>query len=56
MARPRTGVTPARPFRVPKDEYDAALAEARRRGESLTAAVRRFLRAYGRGEDPTAPE
>lgn len=56
MARPATGKTPLRPFRVPDEEYDPALAEAKRKGESLTAAVRRFLRLYGAGQDPTRSE
>lgn len=53
MARPATGKTPHRAFRIPPEEWDPAAAEAKRRGETLTAAVRRFLRRYGAGDDPT---
>lgn len=47
--------TPPRSLRVPKTEWDPATAEAERRGEHLTTAVRRFLRLYGKGTDPTQP-
>jgi hypothetical protein len=36
-------------FRIPPDILSAAKAEAARRGETLTAAVVRFLRRYGKG-------
>lgn len=52
MKRPHT---PPRSLRVPKVEWDPAMAEAARRGEYLTDAVRRFLRLYGSGIDPTQP-
>ena len=41
--RPRT---PLRSFRVPDDLWDAAKAEATRRGETVTDALVRFLRDY----------
>lgn len=56
MARPATGKTPLRAFRIPPEEWDPATAEAARRGETLTSAVRRFLRRYGAGDDPTSDQ
>lgn len=46
---PNTPGTPKRTIRVPNDLWDAALDEAHRRGESVTAAIIRFLRDYSRG-------
>ena len=40
--------TPPRSVRVPDDVWAAAKAEAERRGETVTDAVVRFLRRYGR--------
>lgn len=40
--------TPPRTVRVPQDVWDAARAEAERRGESVSDAVNRFLRRYGK--------
>ena len=40
--------TPPRSVRVPDDVWEAAKAEAARRGETVTDAVVRFLRRYGR--------
>ena len=40
--------TPPRSIRVPNDVWAAAKAEAERRGETVTDAVLRFLRRYGR--------
>lgn len=48
-----TYITP-RSVRVPQNEWDAAKDEARRREETVTDAVRRFLREYGRVEHPKA--
>jgi hypothetical protein len=36
-------------FRIPADVLAAAKVEAARRGETLTAAVVRFLKRYGKG-------
>jgi hypothetical protein len=41
--------TPPRSIRVPDDVWEAAKAEAERRGESVTDAILRFLRRYGKG-------
>ena len=38
--------TPLRNIRVPDDLWAEAQAEAQRRGESVTAAVIKFLRRY----------
>ena len=46
MSRP--GPTPLRSVRVPDDVWQAAKAEAERRGETVTDAVVRSLRRYGR--------
>ncbi len=44
----RRGVhTPPRSVRVPDEVWEAAKAEAERRGESVTDAILRFLRRYG---------
>lgn len=47
-AKTGRGVTPTRAVRVPAEVWEAAKAEAARRGESVSAAVVRFLREYGR--------
>lgn len=52
-ARPKRPHTPPRSIRVPKIEWDPAMNKAELRGETLTDAVRRFLRLYGSGADPT---
>ena len=44
----RENHTRHRTIRVPDDEWKAALAAAERRGENVTAAIRRFLRRYAR--------
>jgi hypothetical protein len=44
----RQGSIPARSVRVPDDEWDAAKLAAERRGETVTDAVRKFLRRYGK--------
>ena len=41
--------TPLRSIRVPDDVWSAAKAAASRKGESVSEAVVRFLRRYGRG-------
>lgn len=43
-------VTPLRAIRVADAIWDAAKAEADRRGETVTAAVVRFLKEYGHQE------
>jgi hypothetical protein len=43
-----TGKDKNRVYRAPDDEYDAAMAAATARGETLTVAIRRFLRSYAR--------
>jgi hypothetical protein len=40
--------TPPRTVRVPDAVWQAARAEAARRGESVSDAVNRFLRRYGK--------
>jgi len=40
--------TPPRSIRVPDDVWNAAKEEAQRRGETVTDAVVRFLRRYGK--------
>lgn len=52
-ARPKRPHTTPRSFRVPDPEYDPATVAAEQRDETLTDAVRRFLRLYGTGDDPT---
>jgi hypothetical protein len=49
-ARTGGGSTPNRAVRVPTDVWVAAKAEAKRRGETVSAAVVRFLRDYINGE------
>lgn len=46
---PNKPKTPMRSMRVPDDVWKAAQAEAERRGESVTAAVVKFLKRYGKG-------
>ena len=41
--------TKVRTVRVPSDIWEAAKAEAERRDETVSAAVVRFLRRYGKG-------
>ena len=41
--------TPLRSIRVPDDVWQAAKREAARRGETVTDAILRYLRRYGRG-------
>ncbi len=41
--------TPPRSIRIPDDVWEAAKAEAERRGETVTDAILRFLQRYGRG-------
>ena len=40
--------TPPRSMRIPPDVWEAAKVEAERRGETVTDAVVRFLRRYGK--------
>ena len=40
--------TKPRSMRIPDDVWEAAKAEAERRGETVTDAVLRFLRRYSR--------
>lgn len=40
--------TPPRSIRVPDDVWKAAQEEAERRGETVTAAIVRFLRRYAK--------
>jgi hypothetical protein len=42
-----TGHTTPRSFRIPDPVWQAALAEAERRGETVTDAILRALRRYG---------
>lgn len=44
----RQGSIPARSIRIPDEEWEAAKAAAERRGETVTDAVRRFLRRYAK--------
>lgn len=49
MPRPAgTGHTPNRGLRVPDDVWQAAQAAAAAHGETLTDAIVRFLRKYGK--------
>jgi hypothetical protein len=48
---PNAPKTPHRTVRIPDEEWEPAKVEAARRGETLTDAIRRFLRKYGKGED-----
>ena len=43
------GNTPPRSVRVPEDVWQAAKDAAERKGETVSGAVVRFLRRYGRG-------
>jgi len=45
-ARTGRGETPPRSIRVPEDVWQAAKAEAERRGETVTDAILRFLIRY----------
>lgn len=40
------GRDPLHSIRVPQDLWEAAQAEAKERGESLSEAIRRFLKRY----------
>lgn len=40
---------PPRSIRVPDDTWNAAKEEADRRGETVTAAILRFLEKYAKG-------
>ena len=46
---PNQPKTPMRSLRVPDDEWHAAQREAKRRGETVTDAIRRALRDYAKG-------
>ncbi|MBT1542496.1 hypothetical protein KK103_12040 [Curtobacterium flaccumfaciens pv. flaccumfaciens] len=48
---PKENHTPVRPFRIPDEEYDPALAKARAAGTTLTAVVRQKLRDYVEEDD-----
>lgn len=43
---PNQPKTPHKCFRIPQDEYDAALAAAVANGETLTSVVRAALKRY----------
>lgn len=47
-ARRRKPHTPARSIRVPDAEWEAAIEKAAERGETVTDAVRAFLRRYAK--------
>ena len=49
----KKGPTPVRTVRIPDDVWEAAKAEADRRDETVTDAILRSLRRYGK---PTPPE
>ncbi|MGN6405677.1 hypothetical protein [Sinomonas sp.] len=49
---PSKGTTP-RAIRIPDDLWDAALAIARERSETLSQAIRRFLEEYVKPQPPT---
>jgi len=52
-ARTGEGKTPPRSVRVSETLWQAALKEAKRRGESVSAAIVRFLHDYiNNGEKP----
>lgn len=42
--------TPPRSIRVPPEVWEAAKREAERRGETVTDAMVRFLRRYGKDQ------
>lgn len=46
MARPATGKTPLRNIRVPDDLWNAAMAEAKAEGRSLTDVIVGDLHRY----------
>ena len=46
-----SGPTTPRSFRIPDAAWWAATAEAERRGETVTEAMVRFLRRYGKVRD-----
>jgi predicted HicB family RNase H-like nuclease len=46
MARPATGKTPLRNVRVPDELWNAAMAEAREEGRSLTDVIVNDLHRY----------
>jgi hypothetical protein len=48
---PSDNHTPVRPFRIPDEEYDPALAKARAAGTTLTAVVRQKIRDYLEEDD-----
>ena len=45
---PNQPKTPMKSFRIPEDVYQAALAKARERGETLTEVVRKALERYSK--------
>lgn len=45
---------PGRAVRVPDQVWDDAKAEAADRGETVSAAINRFLRDYAKGKDKVA--
>lgn len=51
---PNKPKTPLRSFRVDDETWDAAKAEADRRGETVTDALRRALVRYGRTRRKTS--
>lgn len=48
-----TGHTPRRGVRVPDRIWNGAQHQAMLRGETVSAAVVRFLEMYAQGQDPT---
>lgn len=53
-AKTGRGNTPARAVRVPDDVWDSAKAAAAERGETVSAAVVKFLTRYAKTQDPRA--
>lgn len=46
MARPATGETPKHNVRVPKELWDAAMAEAKAEGRTITDVINADLHRY----------
>ena len=53
---PNQPKTPTHSVRVPQDVWDAAQERAKSRGETLTDAINRFLKRYGKGGPTTKTE
>ena len=52
---PNQPKTPTHSVRVPQDVWDAAQERAKSRGETLTDAINRFLKRYGKEDRPPRP-